>query len=291
MKKINYSNIILIMMLVLGVSLLLYPTVADVWNSFHQSRVINTYTENINQMSNQEYQNMKKEANDFNQILKNLEYPWLLNDEMKEQYYATLDIDGVGMMGYIEIPVLNIKFPIYHGTSDTTLQVAIGHVEGSSLPIGGESTHSVLSGHRGLPSAKLFTDLDKLQIQDYFLIHVLDDTYTYEVDQIRIVLPQELEELTIQEGKDYCTLVTCTPYGINTHRLLVRGHRIENDASIQSARISTDAIQVDGLIVALFLLIPVVILVILTMLIVSSIKRKGGKYEKNQTIIKNNDFN
>lgn len=280
MKKRNYTNMILVVMLVLGVSLLLYPSVANIWNSYNQSQVIDSYTDSISKMSNDEYDKMLKEAHTFNKELREINYPWNLDEEMKLKYENTLNVDKVGMMGYIEIPILNIKIPIYHGTSDTTLQVAIGHVEGSSLPVGGESTHSVLSGHRGLPSAKLFTDLDQMQLQDQFMIHILDETYTYEVDQIRIVLPQEVDDIAIVDGEDYCTLVTCTPYGINTHRLLVRGHRIENDASIYANRVSTDAIQIDGYIVALFLLIPSVIIVILSMLLITSLKRKGGKHEK-----------
>ena len=153
-------------------------------------------------------------------------------------------------MGYIDIPEIKCTLPIYHGTSHAVLQIAVGHVEGTSLPVGGEGTHCVLSGHRGLPSARLFTDLDQLVAGDLFLLQILDETLTYEVDQIRIVLPTEVSDLTIEKGKDYCTLVTCTPYGVNSHRLLVRGHRVANEESVAHVRVTADAIRIDPILVA-----------------------------------------
>lgn len=178
-------------------------------------------------------------------------------------------------MGYVEVPSINVELPLYHGTSDPVLQVAIGHLEWSSLPTGGESTHCVVSGHRGLPSARLFTDLDKLVVGDYFMLHVLDETLTYEVDQIRIVEPYELDELRIQEGKDLCTLVTCTPYGINSHRLLVRGHRVENLEEAVAVRVTADALVVEKLVVAPFVLAPILLLMLVWLLLATPKRKKN----------------
>lgn len=263
MKKINWSNVLLVIIFLLGLSLLLYPTVSDYWNSFHQSRAISSYSESVANMDNENYEMQMKLAKEYNQKLAKKKYQWSMSEEEVKEYNSILNVTSTGIMGYIEIPNLNSTLSIYHGSNDDVLQIAIGHIEGSSLPIGGKNTHSVVSGHRGLPSAKLFTDLDKLKENDIFMLHVLDETLTYEVDQIRIVLPEEVEELEIVEGKDYCTLVTCTPYGINSHRLLVRGHRIDNPEHIQAQRVSADATLVDNFSVACVLgSIIVVILVI-----------------------------
>ena len=263
MKKINWSNVFLVIIFLLGLSLLLYPTVSDYWNSFHQSRAIVSYSETVANMDNENYEKHMKLAQDYNKKLVKKKYQWSMSDEELKEYNSILNVTSSGIMGYIEIPNLNTIMPIYHGSNDEVLQVAIGHIEGSSFPVGGESTHSVVSGHRGLPSAKLFTDLDKLKENDIFMIHVLDETLTYEVDQIRIVLPEQVDDLEIVEGEDYCTLVTCTPYGINTHRLLVRGHRVDNPEHIQSKRVSADATLVDSFSVACVLgSIIVVVLVI-----------------------------
>jgi sortase A len=185
-------------------------------------------------------------------------------------------------MGYIEIPRINVVLPVYHGTEDTVVETAVGHLEGSSFPIGGEGSHCVLSGHRGLPSAKLFTDLDKLTTGDTFMLNILDEVLTYEVDQIRIVLPSDLSDLTIKEGKDYCTLVTCTPYGINTHRLLVRGRRIETKQGL-TVRVTADAMMVDRIIVALAFGVPMLLTIILVWLIVSGIQRRNRRKYRNFT--------
>ena len=176
-------------------------------------------------------------------------------------------------MSYIEIPNIKCSLPIYHGTDEAVLQIAVGHIEGSSLPVGGVNTHCVLSGHRGLPSAKLFSDLDKLEEGDLFMIRTLDQTLTYEVDQIRIVLPEEIDDLKIVEGEDLCTLVTCTPYGINTHRLLVRGHRVANQEDAENIRVTAEAMQVDTRIVAAFVAVPI-LLVLLIWLLVSTRKKR-----------------
>lgn len=203
-----------------------------------------------------------------------------LSEEDKGAYDTLLDISGTGIMGYIEIPTINISLPVYHGTEDAVLQIAVGHLEWSSLPVGGEDTHCVLSGHRGLPSAKLFTNLDKLVVGDKFVMRVLDEVLTYEVDQILIVEPTDVSTLIIEAGKDLCTLVTCTPYGFNSHRLLVRGHRIENQEEAQAIRVTSDAIQIEPLIVAPAVALPM-LLVLLMILLVSGGKKKSAGGKKN----------
>ena len=225
MRK-HLSTIVLVILLLIGLSLLLYPTVSDYWNSFHQTRAIATYAENVAALDNASYDAIWDAARQYNRNLCSRSNSFLLSEEQKAEYESLLDISGQGVMGYIEIPEIDVSLPIYHGTEDPVLQVAVGHLEWTSLPVGGESTHCVLSGHRGLPSAKLFTDLDKLREGDTFLLRVLDEILTYEVDQILIVEPQDTAALEIAEGEDYCTLVTCTPYAINTHRMLVRGTRV-----------------------------------------------------------------
>lgn len=223
-KKSNtIINILLVLILLAGLSLLLYPSVSDYWNSFHQSRAIVQYAEQVSLLDEDQYEELWTSATDYNASLLERANSYILSDTQKEQYEELLNVSGIGVMGYIEIPSIDCSLPIYHGTEESVLQTAIGHLEWTSLPVGGESTHCVLSGHRGLPSAKLFTNLDKLVEGDVFMLRILDEVLTYEVDQILIVEPQETAELQIVEGQDYCTLVTCTPYGINTHRLLVRG--------------------------------------------------------------------
>lgn len=265
--KQNYFTILLVFILLIGLSLLLYPTVSDYWNSFHQSRAVAGYVEKINDMSEEENAKMLLEAQQYNQTLPQSVIPDLnLSEEDRKIYNDVLDVTGDGIMAYVEIPKLNTTMPIYHGTDDSVLQVAIGHIPGTSLPVGGQGTHAVISGHRGLPSAKLFTDIDQLVEGDTFLIQVLDETLTYEVDQILTVTPDDVSALEIDPDQDYVTLVTCTPYGVNTHRLLVRGNRIENEST--TARVTADASQVKPLLVAPFIgvLLIVLILVIVPIL-------------------------
>lgn len=227
MKK-NWSTVLLVMMFTVGLSLLLYPTVADWWNQFHATRAIDSYSEAVATMSDEEYEKYLSDARAYNTSLLSEPNRFHPSDALHAEYESVLDVAGDGIMGVVKIPSLRVNLPIYHGVEESTLQDAIGHIEGSSLPIGGESTHTIVSGHRGLPSAKLFTDLDQMEVGDYFMFVVLDDTYTYQVDQIKIVEPNDFTYLQIEEGKDLATLQTCTPYGINTHRLLVRGHRVDN---------------------------------------------------------------
>lgn len=222
----HLTNIALALVFLIGLCLVLYPTVSDRVNSMNQSKAINVYLDIVDNMDPAEYEQLWNEAQQYNQALIDHPHNYTLTDAEQANYQQTLNIDGNGLMGSIEIPAIDISLPIYHGTSDVTLQSAVGHVEWSSLPVGGESTHCVLSGHRGLPSAKLFSELNKLQIGDTFTLRVLGNELNYQVDQILIVEPYEVTPLEIVDGEDFCTLVTCTPYGVNTHRLLVRGKRI-----------------------------------------------------------------
>lgn len=275
-KADNFINIILVLVLFVGLSLLLYPTVSDYWNSFHQTRAITTYAEEVADLNEEEYERLWNAAQDYNRALAQRGTHFVLTDEQIEEYEQMLDVSGLGVMGYIEIPEIRCSLPIYHGTDEAVLQIAIGHLEWSSLPVGGENSHCVLSGHRGLPSAKLFTNLDQLKEGDIFMLRVLDEVLTYEVDQIRIVEPQEVDDLQIENGKDYCTLVTCTPYGINTHRLLVRGHRIENIEDSDSIHVTADAIQIEPLLVAPIVAIPILLILLILLLIPKQPKKKQG---------------
>lgn len=248
--------------------MMLYPSVSDWWNSMHQSRAIATYQEAVSDNSAEVNQQLWDAAVAYNQALPHDGSRFTLTDEERERYEQTLDVTGTGIMGYVEIPKISVSLPIYHGTDATVLQIAIGHIPGSSLPVGGEGTHCVISGHRGLPSARLFTDIDQLREGDVFMLHVLGKTLTYQVDQIRVVLPDELDDLAIDDGLDLCTLVTCTPYGVNTHRLLVRGHRIPN----QGAAIADgDAVQVSPTLVA----VALTVLVLMVALVVQVVRRRG----------------
>lgn len=262
-KGSTTTTVILVLLFVIGLSLLLYPTLSDYWNSLHQSKAISDYADNVADLSKENYDELWTAAKSYNASLVPRFNAFLLTDEQKEQYDSLLNVSGLGIMGYIEIPEINCSLPIYHGTDESVLQIAVGHISWSSLPTGGESTHCVLSGHRGLPSAKLFTNLDKLTEGSTFMLRVLDEVLTYEVDQILTVLPDEVDALQIVEGEDLCTLVTCTPYGINSHRLLVRGHRIENVEAAKTARATADAIQIEPLLVAPAVAIPFLILLMI----------------------------
>ena len=275
MKK-HLSTSLLFLALLAGVSLLLYPSLSNYWNSMHATQVVNDYAKDVQKLDHTEYDKMLRDAESYNQSLLHRESDYALTDEQDSQYASLLAIDDSGIMGYIEIPSIGVSLPIYHGTSDGVLQHAVGHLDWTSLPVGGASTHCVLSGHRGLPSAKLFTDLDRLAVGDTFVIRVLDEVLTYEVDQILIVEPADVSALTIEDGKDLCTLVTCTPYGINSHRLLVRGHRVESQAETQATRVTSDAIQIEPLIVAPIVALPI-LLALLIILLVSGKKPDGGK--------------
>ncbi len=267
MSKPSMSTVILILIFLVGLSLLLYPTIADYWNSFHSSQVISTYAHEIAVMDNNRYGEVIQSARDYNKTLLHKDNLFLFTDAEKDSYYKALNVSTSGIMAYVEIPKINVSLPIYHGTDEAVLQVGIGHVEWSSLPVGGGSSHAIISGHRGLPSAKLFTNLDKLKEGDTFTIKVLDEVLTYMVDQIHIVLPHEVESLAIEPGRDLCTLVTCTPYGINSHRLLVRGSRTETVTEKAAIRVTADAVQIEPHLVAIGLTIPMLLVLLIYLLI------------------------
>lgn len=276
--KRKLSTMLLILVFFAGLSLLLYPSLSDYWNSFHASQAVATYSEEVRNLNADKYDRLIGEARKYNAALPGRYKAFFLSESDRSTYNALLDVNGTGVMGYIEIPTIQISLPIYHGTEDEVLQIAVGHLDWSSLPVGGEGTHCVLSGHRGLPSAKLFTNLDKLVAGDKFVIRVLDEVMTYEVDQILIVEPNDLSALAIEKGKDLCTLVTCTPYGVNSHRLLVRGHRVENES--EEIRVTSDAIKIDPLIVAPAVALPM-LLALLFILLVSGKKKKSDGGKKN----------
>ena len=279
MKK-NRSNIILILIFLVGLSVMLYPTVSDYVNQKNQSRAVASYSEEVENLSDVDYQAYFDAADDYNRRLAETPDAFYRPEEVSG-YTDTLDVSGTGIMGYITISKIGVELPVYHGTSDGVLQVAAGHLEGSSLPVGGAGTHAVISAHRGLPSAKLFTNLDQLEVGDTFTITVLDRVLTYEVDQISIVLPTETDLLQPVEGKDYVTLMTCTPYGINTHRLLVRGHRVNTRESQKHVRVTADATRIEPIIVAPALAVPMLLVMLVVMLAVPHLRKRKNQREEN----------
>ena len=264
-KKSNLSTIILVLILLLGIGIMAYPTVSDWWNSFHASRAIASYSAAVENTDSEEIQAMLAEARAYNASLLRKENPYRMTDEDLEVYNSLLNLSGNGIIGYIEIKSINVYIPIYHGTEESVLQIAVGHIDWTSLPVGGESTHAVLSGHRGLPSARLFTDLDQMKEGDIFTVTVLKQQISYQVDQIRIVEPGDVSELSIVPGQDYCTLVTCTPYGVNTHRLLVRGHRVVNEGG--ELVVTPEAFRIPNYLTIPAVGIPLLFLFLLGMLI------------------------
>ena len=278
-KKNRITAILLVAVLLAGLSLLLYPLVSNYWNSIHQSQAIATYMDEVSALDDGAYDALWEEAQQYNTSLLENENRFFPDEEEQRRYEQLLSIADDGIIGYIEIPSIDVTLPIYHGTSEEILQVAIGHIEGSSLPVGGLSTHCVISGHRGLPSSRLFTDIDRLSEGDIFTLLVLDEALTYEADQIRIVEPDDISLLEIKEGEDLCTLVTCTPYGVNSHRLLVRGHRVENQEATGFLRITADAMMIDSRFVAPILAAPILLGIILFM-VLRPLKRKKRRAAK-----------
>jgi len=273
MKK-HSSTIILIIMFLAGLSLLLYPTVSDYWNSLHQSRAITSYVEDVAKLDSDQGQQILEAAREYNRNYRFRDNAYVLDDQQMQEYMSQLDLTGTGIMGYVEIPAIKVSLPIYHGTSNAVLQIAVGHLEWTSLPVGGLGTHCVISGHRGLPSAKLFTDLDELAPGDVFMIRILDEVLTYEVDQILIVEPTDVTALQPEEGKDLFTLVTCTPYGVNSHRLLVQGHRIENIEEAKAVYVTADAIQIEPVVVAPILAAPILLVLLIVVLLPGSNRKR-----------------
>ena len=280
MKK-NKSTIILILVFFVGLSVMLYPTISDYVNQLHQTRAVANYAADVDKLSDADYTAYFEAADAFNaQIAADPDA--LYFPDRVPSYESTLDVTGTGIIGYITIEKIGVELPIYHGTSDAVLQVAAGHLEGTSLPVGGASTHAVISAHRGLPSAKLFTNLDQLEVGDTFTITVLDRTLTYEVDNISIILPTETDSLKVSEGKDYVTLMTCTPYGINTHRLLVRGRRITTPDKLKHIRVTSDAIKIEPILTAPIMALPL-LLVLLFWLLFAPRKRSSAKDKTHKT--------
>ncbi len=280
------TTLLLVVILLVGMGVIAYPTVSDWWNSFHQSRAIASYSEAVDNASAEEIDAIFAAAEAYNQSLLEKENPFAMTEENLAEYNSLLDVSGTGVMGYIQIPVIDVTLPIYHGTSESVLQVAIGHLDWTALPVGGESTHAVLSGHRGLPSARLFTDLDKVQEGDYFTITSLNRTVTYEVDQIRIVEPQEVSDLKTVPGKDYCTLVTCTPYGINTHRMLVRGRRIDNIEEERIIIVPPGAFRIPNYIAIPAIGVPLLFLFLLGLAIYSHFKRPRRSVDELEQMLR-----
>lgn len=273
-KQNRLSTLILLLILLVGISVMLYPTVSDWWNSRVQSYAIANYDTAVEEIDDNKYDEIMAQAEDYNARLAQVYAPFS-NPEAVSGYEDTLNISGTGIMGYITIPSIQVQLPIYHGTSEEVLNVAAGHLQGSSLPVGGTNTHCVISAHRGLPSARLFTDLDQLNVGDTFTITVLDEILTYEVEKILIVEPQEIDKLAIIEGGDYVTLMTCTPYGINSHRLLIRSHRIET-VYPHNVKVAADAVQVDPMLVVPALSAPLLIALIISWIL-------GGRKRKAST--------
>ncbi len=284
------ATIILVFVLVIGLSLLLYPSVSNYWNTRLYEKAISNYKDEVKQIRPENIVKMLEAAEEYNKKLVSKEYPWSMTDEEMAEYNSLLNTSESGIIGFIDVPVAKIYLPIYHGTDEKHLQIGAGHIETSSLPIGGESTHAVISGHRGLPSARLFTDLDMLEEGDKFQITVLDNVVSYEVDRISIVVPEDMSELGIEPGKDYVTLVTCTPYGVNSHRLLVRGHRISN-LEYDSSGMVSEASLIDTILVAPFIAIPIIAILIILMLIKTRRKpnNKDKKKRNNKKRRKNNE--
>ncbi len=276
-------TVILVIILLIGLSVLSYPSVSNWWNERIQSRAINTYTETVSGMEGKDYTQLLEEAQEYNEALYELgSDKALVKPDMLEGYEDILNVTEDGMMGYVTIDKLDVELPIYHGTSSAVLNAGAGHLEGSSFPIGGENTHSVISAHRGLPSAKLFTDLDEMEEGDIFSVTILGEVLYYEVDQISIILPDEYRYIYIEDGKDYCTLMTCTPYGINTHRLLVRGVRIDGPED-QTFHVSANAYRINTITVAGIIAIPLLVLAFIFFLLASNSRKKknsgeSGKY-------------
>lgn len=288
-KSHRASNIILVLILLVGAGIAGYPAFSEYWNSMHQSRAIMGYAERVAELGNEEYKEIWDAALDYNRRLSESANPWKMSDEDMDDYERQLNVDGTGNMGFISIPKIDVNLPVYHGTSDAVLQTSIGHIDGTSLPAGSVhpnpeedfdevefGSHSVLSGHRGLPSAKLFSDLDAVEEGDVFYLTILDQTLTYRVDQIKVIVPEDSSDLVVFPGKDYCTLMTCTPYGINTHRLLVRGIRVENDKELVDVRVTADALKIEPLYVVPFIAGPVLFLMILWVVIFAG----GGKKKR-----------
>ena len=264
--RAHKTVMILTLGFLIGISVLLYPAFSSYWNSKTQSRAIVDYESVLENLDPKDYSAIFQAAYDYNEALYAVEFPLMNYDEVPG-YYDALKLEGTSIIGYVKIDKIGVELPVYHGTSDEVLNRGVGHLEGSSLPVGGENTHSVMSAHRGLPSAKLFTDLDRLELGDTFQVAVLDQVLTYRVDQVKVITPREIDDLQIVEGKDYCTLFTCTPYGVNTHRLLVRGIRIETITEKPVIYVANEAFRIEPLLVTPAVAAPMVLVFLIHLMV------------------------
>lgn len=288
-KKRNKDNLglnlltgFLVVVLIGGLGLIAYPSVADWWNRMHQSYAVAGYVAKSKDMSKAEKKKILDAAHAYNLKLAANNDRWHMNAMQQEQYKNTLDITGTGIMGYVTIPRIKVKLPIYHGTDEGVLQVATGHLAGTSLPVGGPTTHAVISGHTGLPSARLFTGLDELKKGDIFAFHVLDDTYTYQVDQIKVVLPDDLSALNIRTSTDFATLITCTPYGVNSHRLLVRGHRIPNPTTPDNTQYDDSTTMVFATIIVVLLVVAILVVLVTVLVRMRTTRESTGAHNSGR---------
>ena len=274
--KSKKSTIILLVSFFVGLSVLLYPSISSYWNSKTQSKAIVDYESMLSQYKPEDYTAIWAEADAYNKQLAQLNEPLVEHNRLPD-YNSILNVGGTGMMGYITVPKISQELPVYHGTSDGVLSIAVGHLQGTSLPVGGENTHCVVSAHRGLPTAVLFTHLDRMEIGDIFYFTILDRTITYEVDQIRIIEPDDTSLIQIKDGKDYCTLLTCTPYGINTQRLLVRGHQIDASQT-RNLYVANEAYRIEPLVVMPIVALPI-IFVLLIYVMFAPVKKESLEEE------------
>ncbi len=277
MTKKRTLKLVLILIPLIGLGLVLYPEISNLWNMRHSSKLIVKYDESVSEIDEETYTQQWQAAREFNRKLSEVR-GHMLPPDMLEEYKSILDVSGLHVMGYLEIPKINVLLPIYHGTEPEVLQVGVGHLEWTSLPVGGVGTHCVLSGHRGLSTARLFSDLPQLQTGDVFYIRVLNEVLAYEVDQIRTVLPRDVEDLVPVAGRDYCTLVTCTPYGVNSHRLIVRGHRTGIEEKTEEVIIAAEAVRIEPYFVAAVLFGVIIVLMTVAVFIMTSsrVRKKKG---------------
>ncbi len=273
-KKHKWSTFILLLIFFIGLSVMLYPAISSYWNSRTQSKAIIDYEKMLESIPKEDYTELFARADEYNKKLSELNHP-LIEYGKIDGYFEILDLTGTGMMGYVAIEKINVELPLYHGTDDDVLSVAVGHIQGTSFPVGGKNVHAVVSAHRGLPSATLFTHLDRLEIGDTFKITVLDRVLTYQVDSVKTINPDDVSALEIEENEDYCTLLTCTPYGINTHRLIVRGKRIET-VEQKTIYITSDAYQIDSLIVTPIVALPILFTLMMIVLFKPVKKETSG---------------
>ncbi len=283
-------TIILIAILLVGAGIMAYPSIADWWNSYHQSRAIADFVNVLNETDPEVIEKMFADALAYNSKILQKANPFIVTEEDMAEYMSLLDLSGTGMIGYIQIESIDVNLPIYHTTSESVLQTAVGHMEWSSLPVGGSSTHALLSGHRGLPSARLFTDLDRVNVGDIFTVTVLTETLTYQIDQILIVEPDDVSDLMVVSGEDYCTLITCTPYGINTHRMLVRGTRIETAEQRKVAVITGEALRIPNYIAIPAVAVPMLFILLLASILFTPRKRKRLSDEEILSSLQNKDI-